>query len=550
MAVYHGWPAWEFVEERDLSTHKVWVTDRKETLRTITFLDYWMLFQYANGFAVGADYFQLPTARGADWRDREGWIVVSVKTTTEEEQRQREPEFRKRIAPWIEDYGKQYHRYVDELNEKIAKIKAVDVEKATNWELKRVFEDWVEFYMYAAEVHFIWMYSWTIIVTQFENVCNELLGIGKHDRLFNDLMGGVDHKLLQTDRGLWRLARQAAELGLEPLFQSTTDDRKLLIKIDQEGEKGKKWLADLHEFNNEYGWRTVGNWDIGTPSWVEDPSLAFPAIRAFMAQPEFAVDKHHQHLVEAREKAEKEILSRIPDDARDWFVQLMKAAQWSSVVGEEHIFYCENYGNALGRMVTKEIGKRFTEAGLLDDPLDICYLTPEEITIRIILRFDARDTVRIRKKQHEEFRKVEPPPFFGDPEAIPETFAKDPALSLAVVPVPRVRPELKAELYGTSAAPGVAEGVAHVIMSEKQFHEFKPGEILVTLETSAAWTPLFGLAKAVITDVGGAASHAALLGREYGLPVISGTVEGTQKIKTGMRVKADGDLGVVYILDK
>ena len=231
-------------------------------------------------------------------------------------------------------------------------------------------------------------------------------------------------------------------------------------------------------------------------------------------------------------------------------MKLMKAAQWSSVVGEEHIFYCENYSNALGRMVTKEVGERFAKAGLIDDPIDVYCLTPEEITIRIILRFDAHDTVKIRKKQHEEFRKVEPPPFFGDPEAIPETFGRDPALSLAVVPIPRVRPELKADLYGTSAAPGVVEGVAHVIMSEKQFHEFKAGEILVTLETSAAWTPLFGLAKAIITDVGGAASHAALLGREYGLPVVSGTVEGTKKIKTGMRVKADGDLGVVYILTK
>ena len=550
MAAYYGWPAWEFKEARDLSTHKVWITDRKETLRTITFLDYWMLFQYANGFAVGADYFQLPSARGADWREKEGWILVSVKPTTEEEQRQREPEFRKRIAPWIEDFGKQYNKYVDELNEMIAKIKAVDMEKATDWELKRAFEDWVEFYVYAAEVHFIWMYAWTIIFTQFEDVCKELLGIDKHDRLFNDLMGGADHKLLQTDRGLWHLARQATELGLEPLFRSTTDNRKLLSKISQEGEKGKKWLADLREFINEYGWRTVDNWDISTPSWVENPSMVFPAIRTFMDQPAFAVDKHRQRLVKAREKAEKEVTSRIPDDAKDWFVKLMKAAQWSSVVGEEHIFYCENYGNALGRLITKEVGKRFAEAGLLDDPLDICFLTPEEIAIRVILRFDAHDAVKTRKQQHTEFRKVEPPPFFGDPEAIPETFAKDPALSLAVVPIPRVRPELKADLYGTTAAPGVAEGVAHVIMSEKQFHEFKAGEILVTLETSAAWTPLFGLAKAIITDVGGAASHAALLGREYGLPVVSGTVEGTKKIKTGMRVKADGDLGVVYILTK
>jgi len=547
---YYGWPAWEFNEARDLATHKVWVTDRKETLRTITFLDYWMLFQYANGFAVGADYFQLPSARGADWRDKDGWILVSVKPTTEEEQRQREPEFRKRIAPWIEDFGKQYHKYVDELNEMIAKIKAVDTEKATDWDLKRVFEDWVEFYIYAAEVHFIWMYAWAIMLTQFENACKELLGIDKHGRLFNDMMGGADHKLLQTDRGLWHLARQAKELGLEALFQSTTDNRKLLTKISQEGKKGEKWLADLREFNKEYGWRTVGNWDIGTPSWVEDPTLTFPAIRAFMEQSAFAVDEHRQRLVKAREAAEKEALSRIPEDSKEWFAKLMKAAQWSSVVGEEHIFYCENYGNALGRLVTKEVGKRFTQAGLLDNPLDICYLTPEEIAIRIILRFDARDVVKIRKQQHTEFRKVEPPPFFGNPEAIPETFARDPALSLAVVPIPRVRPELKADLYGTTAAPGVAEGIAHVIMSEEQFHEFKPGEILVTLETSAAWTPLFGMAKAVITDVGGAASHAALLGREYGLPVISGTVEGTKKIKTGMKVKADGDLGVVYILNK
>jgi len=547
---YYGWPAWEFNEARDLVTHKVWVTDRKETLRTITFLDYWMLFQYANGFAVGADYFQLPSARGADWRDKDGWILVSVKPTTEEEQRQREPEFRKRIAPWIEDFGKQYHKYVDELNEMIAKIKAVDTEKATDWDLKRVFEDWVEFYIYAAEVHFIWMYAWAIMLTQFENACKELLGIDKHGRLFNDMMGGADHKLLQTDRGLWHLARQAKELGLEALFQSTTDNRKLLTKISQGGKKGEKWLADLREFNKEYGWRTVGNWDIGTPSWVEDPTLTFPAIRAFMEQSAFAVDEHRQRLVKAREAAEKEALSRIPEDSKEWFAKLMKAAQWSSVVGEEHIFYCENYGNALGRLVTKEVGKRFTQAGLLDNPLDICYLTPEEIAIRIILRFDARDVVKIRKQQHTEFRKVEPPPFFGNPEAIPETFARDPALSLAVVPIPRVRPELKADLYGTTAAPGVAEGIAHVIMSEEQFHEFKPGEILVTLETSAAWTPLFGMAKAVITDVGGAASHAALLGREYGLPVISGTVEGTKKIKTGMKVKADGDLGVVYILNK
>ena len=61
---------------------------------------------------------------------------------------------------------------------------------------------------------------------------------------------------------------------------------------------------------------------------------------------------------------------------------------------------------------------------------------------------------------------------------------------------------------------------------------------------------LFNTAKAVVTDVGGILSHAAVMAREYGLPVISGTVEGTKKLKTGMKVRVDGDAGVVYILDK
>jgi pyruvate,water dikinase len=87
-------------------------------------------------------------------------------------------------------------------------------------------------------------------------------------------------------------------------------------------------------------------------------------------------------------------------------------------------------------------------------------------------------------------------------------------------------------------------------MSQTEIPEFKAGEILVTTESASAWTPLFGIAKAVITDMGGYLSHAAIVGREFGLPVIAGTMEATKKIKTGMRLRVDGDLGVVYILDK
>ena len=45
-------------------------------------------------------------------------------------------------------------------------------------------------------------------------------------------------------------------------------------------------------------------------------------------------------------------------------------------------------------------------------------------------------------------------------------------------------------------------------------------------------------------------SHAAIVGREYGIPVVMNVFEGTQKIKSGQRVKLDANLGTVYVLDK
>ena len=78
-----------------------------------------------------------------------------------------------------------------------------------------------------------------------------------------------------------------------------------------------------------------------------------------MTVPVFALDEAAPRLIAARKKAEKEVVSRVPDEKRGEFVRLMKAAQWSSIVDEEHTFYAENYGNALARRVTKEIGKRF-----------------------------------------------------------------------------------------------------------------------------------------------------------------------------------------------
>ena len=113
--------------------------------------------------------------------------------------------------------------------------------------------------------------------------------------------------------------------------------------------------------------------------------------------------------------------------------------------------------------------------------------------------------------------------------------------------MPQVRPELKADLYGTCGSPGVAEGIARVILNEDELHLVQENDILVAATTSPSWTPVFSMIKGVVVDRGASLSHAAIVGLEYGIPVVMNVFEGTAKIKSGQRIKIDANMGTVYI---
>jgi pyruvate,water dikinase len=95
----------------------------------------------------------------------------------------------------------------------------------------------------------------------------------------------------------------------------------------------------------------------------------------------------------------------------------------------------------------------------------------------------------------------------------------------------------------------VAEGPARVILSADGIADLKEGEVLVAPLTAPSWAPVFGKIAATVTDVGGIMSHAAIVCREYGLPAVTGTAFGTKNIKTGQRVRVDGNTGSVTIID-
>ena len=51
-----------------------------------------------------------------------------------------------------------------------------------------------------------------------------------------------------------------------------------------------------------------------------------------------------------------------------------------------------------------------------------------------------------------------------------------------------------------------------------------------------------------VTDTGGSLAHTAIISREYGIPCVVGTAVATSTIRTGDRVRVDGDRGVVEVL--
>jgi pyruvate,water dikinase len=101
-------------------------------------------------------------------------------------------------------------------------------------------------------------------------------------------------------------------------------------------------------------------------------------------------------------------------------------------------------------------------------------------------------------------------------------------------------------LTGMGASPGVAYGTARTVHSVDQFSAVRPGDVLICRTTDPAWTPLFAVAAAVVTETGGMLSHAAIVAREHGIPAVLGIADALTRIKTGTALTVDGNRGTVH----
>jgi phosphohistidine swiveling domain-containing protein len=545
---------YEFTQEDVESTF--WVWDRGHTPPGIPwtpmFVCWW--FYGVNGcMAQAHEDMPLPFSKGPRAHSLRGYHMVTIASPQEHEKKERAERYKEAVRPWLENPEKILKQAETELMGLYDKFKKHDYEKATSGELIQ----WVADMKHLCHRHWYWHYycmaSTGIVYQDWESLSRELLGIDGYHPQFQKLMRGYDNRNFEADRRKFKIAKRIIELGLKDLVLSSKPEE--IIPSLNKSEKGKKVVAELNAFLDEFGWRNAMMMSFDTPSWREDPTPVLMHIKQFVANPVFVLDETIAKQAQERKKLEEETIKKLPIDQREWYRILMKAGQNCSIFAEDHSFYMEFYAHAISRYFWLQVGKKITKAGALEKPDDIFFLVPDEV-LNILSDpyvFSGKTIVNRRKADWEKAKKFTPEFYYGPfpfEEAMGKLMGTRDVVMVQTVagrpPIPR--PELKADLLGIIGSPGIAEGPARVIFSPAQLGEVRPGEILVAPFTDATWTPAFSLIKGAVVDSGAPMAHAAIICREYGIPAILNTMEGTSKIKTGQRIKVDAEIGAVYIL--
>jgi pyruvate,water dikinase len=557
--IWDSVPGGDFDEEHDLKDLPSWFLDGTHPVPAWEPFMGWLWCRPLMG-AMKCSSLKacIPTCIAWEVHLYKGRNYISIAIVRDpEEIKRREVKFKEAMRPYIEDFDGWWNSAKDELMTAFDRIKSVDVDTVPLNELYHHFRDCLDTYSKMWELHFDGMYgaynTWVLL----ENLCKERFGITDQSPEFQKMMIGFDTKIFQVDKRMWQLGQDAIKKGLADIFM-TTESREVIPQLEQ-AETGREWLKELREFLNEDGWRMERLASVSDPTWIEDPTPAIANIKGFIAKGgSFALDETRKRLAKEREEAVAAMLKRVPEDEKEWFRALIRSAQRAGSYSEEHTYYCEYYSHALIRRCLLAIGRRFVQAGSFDRVDDIFFLNPEEIDsfMHIPEVHDLRWIVNRRRQEWEEWKNEEVPPVFTVRGSFEEAVGMDLLPSMDPIAIktvlgemPEVRPELKADIYGLRGAPGVAEGTARVIASLEQVHEIQPGDILVAPTTSTSWTPAFHLVAGMVIDHGGTLGHSAIVARELAIPAVVNTFVGTSKIKTGQRIRVNGDEGTVYILE-
>jgi pyruvate,water dikinase len=292
-------------------------------------------------------------------------------------------------------------------------------------------------------------------------------------------------------------------------------------------------------FLERYGMRATGEIDISRPRWREAPMQLIPAIEGYRGS---APGQHRHEFRFGEEEAERaaarllERLRATPGGAVKASVMRRLVAVYRSRIGlrEHPKYYIVQVLDFAKQAIFKEAAG-LVRAGLLRSPDEIFWFSLEELERILRIQQVDRAVLDARRDQFDRDVGLRPPRVItSEGEVVTATVG-------AAVP--------EGALAGSAASAGVVEGRARVVR-KLECSRLEKGEILVAPYTDPAWTPLFPLASALVTEVGGLMTHGAVVAREYGIPAVVGVDRATEVIPDGSIVRVNGSEGYVEILQK
>jgi pyruvate,water dikinase len=305
-------------------------------------------------------------------------------------------------------------------------------------------------------------------------------------------------------------------------------------------EGGEAVSRSIQDFLSQYGMRCSGEIDVTRPRWSEAPATLVPAIMSTIRNLEPNARAAHVER-SARESAEmqKDLLDRLerlPGGRRkaSKTTKMISRLQNFSGYREYPKYLMMRHYWVLKQAMLIEASK-LVEAGVIQRHEDVYHLSFEEFREAIRTGQVDTDLIAQRLDEFDAWARLTPPRVItSDGEVLGGAYEDKPVPDGALAGIP--------------ASAGTVEGRARIVRDLTDA-DLEQGDILVTTFTDPSWTPVFLSVTGVVTEVGGAMTHGAVVAREYGLPAVVGVAGATRLIRVGQRIRVNGTDGYVQILD-
>lgn len=352
---------------------------------------------------------------------------------------------------------------------------------------------------------------------------------------------GFDSAPIRAEKSLYDLARWTRDHAeLTATLLATPSDRVINLLDDTAAPGGEQWRSRFQAHLDRFGHSTY-NLDFINPVPADDPAPLFDALRFYLdgsADAKGGTDPYERQARSAqrREAATAAVLARLGPARAALFTRLLRWAQSTAPLREDALADIGLAWPQLRRMLA-ELGRRRTAAGTIDRPEDVYWLRPDEAAGLAAVPDGA---IAQRKALWRGQRRATPP------QMLPQGTVLDRLERW----MPAVSEQSGNVLRGTGASAGRITAPARVLSGPADFGRMRSGDVLVAGITTPAWTSLFAMASAVVTDIGGPLSHSSIVAREYGIPAVLGTGVATRRISDGGLLLVDGDAGTVTLLDE